>query len=121
MIKIFFNNYILMLYFFILIFYLIHFFFISFFYYNNDDNLKDIYYCFECENNYCKNCESKHKKMNHNKIFKNEDYNKICLKHFKYYRKECSTFHILNFIYQKNQFILKMNLMNIYFFKYIFI
>ena len=41
-------------------------------------NLKDIYYCFECKNSYCKNCESKHKEKNHNKIFKQEDYNKIC-------------------------------------------
>ena len=49
-------------------------------------NIKDIYYCFECENSYCKNCESKHKEKNHNKIFKKEEYNKICPKHLKYYR-----------------------------------
>ena len=56
-------------------------------------NIKDIdYYCFECEKSYCKNCESKDKKNNkHNKIFKKEDYNKICPKHFKYYRLYCET------------------------------
>ena len=54
-------------------------------------NLKDIYYCFECENSYCKNCESKHIEKNHNKIFKKEEYNKICPKHLKYYRLYCET------------------------------
>ena len=54
-------------------------------------NIKDIYYCFECENSYCKNCESKHKEKNHNKIFKKEEYNKICPKHLKYYRLYCET------------------------------
>jgi hypothetical protein len=58
-------------------------------------NLKDIYYCFECSNSYCKNCESKHIKKNHNKIFKKEDYNKICPKHFKYYKVYCETCKLL--------------------------
>ena len=71
----------------------------------NCGNLKDIYYCFECKNSFCKNCESKHIEKNHNKIFKKEDYNKICPKHFKHYEvycetcklllcEECPTFHI---------------------------
>ena len=58
-------------------------------------NLKDIYYCYECENSFCKNCKSKHIEKNHNKIFKKEDYNKICLKHFKYYRVYCETCKLL--------------------------
>ena len=83
-------------------------------------NLEELYYCFECENCYCKNCESKHKEKNHNKIFKKEDYNKICLKHFKYYKvycetcklllcEECPVFHIKHMYYQKNSLIMKMN------------
>ena len=58
-------------------------------------NLEELYYCFECENCYCKNCESKHIEKNHNKIFKKEDYNKICPKHFKYYKVYCEKCKLL--------------------------
>ena len=54
-------------------------------------SLEDIFYCFECQNSYCKNCESEHIEKNHSKIFKKEDYNKICPKHFKYYKVYCET------------------------------
>ena len=61
----------------------------------NCGNLKDIYYCFECSNSFCEKCKSKHLEKNHNKIFKKEDYNKICPKHFKYYKVYCETCKLL--------------------------
>ncbi len=61
----------------------------------NCGNLKDIYYCYECKNSFCKNCESKHIEKGHSKIFKKEDYNKICAKHFKYYKVYCETCKLL--------------------------
>ena len=62
----------------------------------NCGNLNYLNYCFECEISYCKNCESEHKKMNHNNItFKKEDFNEICPKHFKYYRVYCETCKLL--------------------------
>ncbi len=59
------------------------------------ENIKGFFYCFECEKSYCINCESKHKEKNHNKIFKKEDYNKICPKHLIYYRVFCETCKLL--------------------------
>jgi len=52
---------------------------------NNAQNNRDVFsYCYDCQINFCKNCESEHKTKTteHNHIIKVSEKSNFCLKHF---------------------------------------